>query len=185
MRVEDAKWPPLGGRGETLVETLVSVVLLAIVAIGVVGALGSDILFSARDRENTTSEAVLRSFASWVDRNVADTTSRYHEIACGGAGTPAPNPYYGTGTGQWTTANLGFTAPTGFSATVVRWGATLSWGTGSSAGGVGYWPDSSSLSGTPVVTCPAPAGALLQLTLRVEPASGRSVQSLDVVVRRP
>lgn len=121
--------------GETLIETLVSIALLGVIAVGVVGALGSEVIASARDRETATTESVVRSFAAWVDNNVGATTATYRQCTAGSAA----NPYYGSGTGQWTSASLGWVTPAGFTASVVRWGPNLGWGV-NPAGGVGYWP---------------------------------------------
>lgn len=78
--------------GETLVETLITVVLLGILATGIVGAFASVITVSDFDAKTAGAETVVRSYAeAWERRTYAACT----------AGSPV-NPYSGQPSG-WST----------------------------------------------------------------------------------
>jgi type II secretory pathway pseudopilin PulG len=90
-----------GTRGETLVETLLSIVLLGILAAGILGALVATTTTSDFDAKQAASEPGLRSYAdAWGRATYAPCT----------AGSSA-NPYGAT-------APPGFTAPVGYTASV-------------------------------------------------------------------
>jgi type II secretory pathway pseudopilin PulG len=98
-------------RGETLVETMITVVLLGLLAVGVVASLGTNILVSDTDARLAGSEAVIRSYAqAWQNMPYQPCTS-------------SANPYGAS-------APAGFTAPTGFTASLV---SVKAWNSGSGA----------------------------------------------------
>lgn len=176
--------------GETLAELLVSVAILGILAVGVVGALASDITVSSADRDTASAEAVTRSFGAWITRTLG-SPSGYRACTTTGSTT---NPYYGTGTGKWTSPGLGYTAPSGFSATVTGWGSN---------GGVTFWDGTSGFAGAlngstaNVVgtTCPSTAisvgsagpasRGLQQLSIRVSKAGVLGAATATIQVREP
>ena len=87
-------------RGETLIETLIAVVLLAILSTGIVASLGTNIRVSSFDAGLAGSEATLRSYAqAWQNAPY---------LPC----TTSANPY-------GTSPPPGFTVPTGYTATLV------------------------------------------------------------------
>jgi len=86
--------------GETLVETLITVVLLGLLATGIVGAFASVITVSNFDAETAGAEAVVRTYAqAWQRRAYVDCT----------AGSSA-NPYSGK--------PPGYSPPAGYTAAV-------------------------------------------------------------------
>lgn len=88
-------------RGETLVETLLSVVLLGILTVGILGALVATTTASDVDAKQAASEPGLRSYAeAWARVPYAPCTA--------GSST---NPYGAT-------SPPGFTAPAGYVASV-------------------------------------------------------------------
>jgi type II secretory pathway pseudopilin PulG len=87
--------------GETLIETLIAVILLGLLGVGVVAAMTSIISVSDYDAKQSGAETVLRSYAqAW---------NRAPYVACTG-GSPA-NPY-------GSTTPPGFTLPSGYTASV-------------------------------------------------------------------
>ena len=87
-------------RGETLVETMITVVLLAILTTGIISSLGTNIRVSDFDARLAGSEAVIRSYAqAW---------QRAPYLPC----TSSANPY-------GTTVPDGFTAPSSYTASLV------------------------------------------------------------------
>jgi type II secretory pathway pseudopilin PulG len=91
-----------GHRGETLVETLLTVVLLGILASGIVGALFTTIRVSDLDAQQAVAEPLIRSYAeAWRRVPYAPCT----------AGSSV-DPYAAT-------APPGFTLPSGASASVI------------------------------------------------------------------
>lgn len=87
-------------RGETLIELMITVVLLGILATGIVAALGTNIRVSDFDAKLAGSEAVLRSYAqAWQNTPYLPCTSSANPY-----GTNPPN---------------GFTAPSGYTAALV------------------------------------------------------------------
>jgi type II secretory pathway pseudopilin PulG len=87
--------------GETLIETLISVILLGLLASGIVAALATTINASDLDARQSAAEPALRSYAAaW---------SRVAYQACTASSTA--NPYGATDPS-------GYTAPSGFTASV-------------------------------------------------------------------
>lgn len=87
--------------GETLVETLLAVMLLGILATGIVGAMASTVTVSDFDAQQSGAETVLRSYAEAWDRTTYATCTA----------NQSTNPY-------GSTPPSGFTAPSGYTATV-------------------------------------------------------------------
>ena len=99
--------------GETLVETMITVVLLAVLTTGIVASLGTNIRVSDFDARLAGSEAVIRSYAqAW---------QRAPYLPC----TSSSNPY-------GTTTPPGFTAPASYTATLV---AVKAWNSSSGSSG--------------------------------------------------
>ncbi len=87
--------------GETLIETLITVILLGLLGVGVVAAMTSIISVSDYDAKQSGAETVLRSYAEAWDR------APY--MAC--TASQPTNPY-------GSTTPPGFTLPTGYTASV-------------------------------------------------------------------
>src|SRR5262245_23909893 len=58
-------------RGETLVELLVTILVIAIGFVAVVGAMGSSIIFSDANQSHAQSEVVIRDFSEELKNNAA------------------------------------------------------------------------------------------------------------------
>jgi type II secretory pathway pseudopilin PulG len=98
--------------GETLLETLITVVLLGLLGAGVVSAMASIISVSDLDARQSAGETVLRSYAQAWER------AAY--VPCVASQATNPNA---------STTPPGFTAPAGYTATVVStdfWNGTSS-----------------------------------------------------------
>jgi type II secretory pathway pseudopilin PulG len=133
--------------GETLVELLVAVAIAGIAVVAVIGGIGTSILISDAHRKQTTSGAYARDYAEAVENYVA--AGNYDASA-------SPN---------YSPSTIGFTAPTGFAASVVS---------------VSCWSDASGFT-----TCPA-GGAVQQVKLQVaSSADTRAVETLTIIVRKP
>lgn len=86
--------------GETLIETLFTVVLLGLLGVGIVAAMASIISVSDLDAKQSGAETVLRSYAqAWNRADYQPCTS------------PTTNPY-------GSASPPGFTMPSGYTATV-------------------------------------------------------------------
>lgn len=129
--------------GETLVETMVSMVLLGLLATGIVIGLDTNIRTADLDSQLAGSESVLRSFAQAWDAQPY--------LAC----TSSANPY---GSGQ----PQGFTPPAGYT-TSLQSPVTVWDGDRTAA---------ASASGAKFVNCPASDTGLQGLTLKVTPPRG-------------
>lgn len=101
-----------GDRGETLVELLITIVIMGITVVAVVGALMTSIQMSDIHRKQATAGTVARDYAETVDRYVGST---------GYAGCAAPSAY--------SPSTVGFAAPSGFTASVasVRYWSGTAW----------------------------------------------------------
>src|SRR4051812_34958621 len=142
-------------RGETLIETLMTVALLALLATGIVAAFATNIRVSDVDAHLSGSEAVLRSYAEAWDR------SDY--LACT-AGLPT-NPY-------GSTQPPDYTATSGYTASVT---AVTFWDGNDPSGAPAVFQP----------TCPLAGDKGLQsLTLNVQPSSGPP-QTLTITKRKP
>jgi len=99
-------------RGETLVELLITIVIMGITVVAVVGALMTSIQMSDIHRKQATAGTVARDYAETVDRYVGST---------GYTGCAAPSAY--------SPSTVGFTARSGFTASVasVRYWTGTAW----------------------------------------------------------
>lgn len=90
-------------RGETLVEVLVSVVILGVAGVAILAGLQMSVAASDIHRKQTTGGAYARSYAEAIEEYVASDASHY--VACAGGSAYAP-------------ATVGFAAslPAGYSA---------------------------------------------------------------------
>jgi type II secretory pathway pseudopilin PulG len=89
-------------RGETLIELLLTIVIMGITVVAVVGGLLAAIRMSDIHRRQATAGAAARDYVENVDRFVAGTGY----VGCAGSSAYAP-------------ATVGFSAPAGFTAAVV------------------------------------------------------------------
>ena len=87
-------------RGETLVELLLTIVILGLAGVAVLGGLGTSIIVSDAHRKETVSGAAVRAYAEQLQTKVAATGY----VSCGGVGS------YASGT-------VGYTPPAGYAAT--------------------------------------------------------------------
>jgi type II secretory pathway pseudopilin PulG len=144
-------------RGETLVELMVTLVIMATAVVAVVGGIATSIRVSDIHRKQAKSQAYVRAFAETIEASVAAYPSGYH--ACTGTTTPAdaykalfPVPAPDTGV-----YNVDITA-------------------------VAYWNGATSS----FVACPGAADAGVQrLTLSIFSTDGRASETLEIVVRKP
>lgn len=88
-------------RGETLVELLITIVIMGITVVAVVGALMTSIQMSDIHRKQATAGAAARDYAETVDRYVGSTGY----VACA---TPS----------AYSPSTVGFSAPSGYTASV-------------------------------------------------------------------
>src|SRR3954451_5688487 len=73
---------PTGDRGETLIEMLVTIVIMGITVTAVLGAIATSVALSATHRKQATAGAYLRAEAEAVESAVAASPSAY--TPCGG-----------------------------------------------------------------------------------------------------
>jgi type II secretory pathway pseudopilin PulG len=147
-------------RGETLVELLMTIVIMGIAVVSIVGGLVTAIQMSDVHRKQATGGAYAQDYAESVDRYVAAG----HYAAC--AGQPGQPDY--------TAAFASVALPVGYQAPVASyryWDPT--WAPGSS---VSPW----------LTTCSvATDQGLQQVTVQVQSNDGRATERAVVVVRRP
>jgi type II secretory pathway pseudopilin PulG len=105
---------PSGGadRGETLVELLITIVIMGITVVAVVGGLMTSIQMSDVHRKQATAGAAARDYAETVDRYVGSTGY----VACATSSAYSPT-------------TVGFGAPAGYTASVasVRYWTGTTW----------------------------------------------------------
>lgn len=75
-------------RGETLVEVLVSLIILGVAAVAILAGLRLSVTTSDIHRKQTTGGAYARSYAEAIERYVASGPSKY--VACAGAAAYSP-----------------------------------------------------------------------------------------------
>jgi len=143
-------------RGETLIETMITVILLGLLATGIVSAFATNIRVSAFDAGLSGSETVLRSYAeAWDRQTYAPCTSPGSTV----------NPY-------GSTQPADFTATSGYTASVT---AVTFWDGNDPSGSPAVFQPG----------CPATGDTGLQsMTLKVLPSSGPS-QTLTITKRKP
>jgi Tfp pilus assembly protein PilV len=101
-------------RGETLIEVIVSVVILGLAVTAIMGGVATSVKMSDIQRKQATAAAAVRDYAEAIESYVASGSGHY--VACAGSAGYAP---------------AAFTAPTGFtpSASAAQsWNGTT-WGT--------------------------------------------------------
>jgi type II secretory pathway pseudopilin PulG len=156
--------PRADERGETLVELLITIVILGIAVVAIVGGLMTSIQMSDIHRKQATSGSYTQDYAESVDRYVA--AGNY--VAC--AGQPSRPDYsaaFAFVTMPAEYKNL-YAAPV---ATYRYWDPT--WTAGSSAS---PW----------MTTCSAATDqGLQQVTVQVRSKDGRAAEQAVVVVRKP
>jgi Tfp pilus assembly protein PilE len=131
--------------GETLIELIIAVAIMGITVVAIIGGIVTSILMSDIHRKQTTAGAYVRDYAEAVETYVA-----------AGNFDATASPNYGSST-------VGFTAPSGFGASVTTvrcWNSTVFGG------------------------CVA-GSAVQQVTLSVASTDSRASESLIVVVRKP
>ena len=133
-------------RGESLLELLMAVVIMCVTIVAIVGGLATSIIVSDMHRKQATAGAYARDYAETVEAWVA--AGHYD-------GSAAPN---------YAPATVGFTAPTGFTASAQ---SVRCWNTGGSS-----WQ-----------ACGTDVG-LQQVAVQVRSADGRTTEQVVVVVRK-
>ena len=137
-----------GDAGETLIELLIAMSILGITLVAVLGLIGTSIMMSDLHHKQTTAGASVRNYAEAVETYVA---SGHYDI---------------TGSPDYSPGIVGFTPPSGFSASV-----------------------------TPVVclgdtqppaamTC-GPSSNVQKVNLTVASSDSKAAESLIVIVRKP
>lgn len=104
-------------RGETLLELLIALSIMAIAVVAVVGGLVASIVVSDIHRKQSTAGAAVRDYAENVEKFVAGAGY----TACAATSTYAPG-----------VSGIGYTAPSGYTASVVtvRYWSGTTWTTG-------------------------------------------------------
>jgi Tfp pilus assembly protein PilV len=133
-------------RGETLLELLIAVVIMGITVVAVVGGLVTSILMSDIHRKQSTAGAYVRDYAEAVENYVA-----------AGHYDAGVSPNY---------SGVGFTAPTGFTASVTS---------------VKCWNGTTTFS-----TCGTDTGVqMVTLKVATNLPDTRASESLVVIIRKP
>ena len=149
--------------GETLIELIVSVVILGITAVAVVGGIGVSITMSDIHHKQATAGAAVRDYAETIETFI----SGGGYVSCA---TPA----------AYSPATVGYTAPPGYSAAIT---ALTYWQDSTTT----------PAQATPAFysTCPTKTNGvsgdsgLQQLSLKVSSADGRATEQLTIVLRQP
>lgn len=134
-------------RGESLLELVIAVVIMGVAVVAIVGGLATSIMVSDIHRKQATAGAYARDYAETIEAWVA--AGHYD-------GGPAPD---------YAPAIVGFTPPTGFTASVR---SVTCWNTGGS-----NWH-----------SCGTDVG-LEQVTVQVLSGDGRAAEQVVLVLRRP
>src|SRR5207247_9636520 len=107
-------------RGETLLELLMTVVIMGITVVAIVGGISTSILMSDAHRKQSTAGAAVRDYGEAVEKYLSSGANRY-TVGC--AASASPSPYRPT--------VVGFTPPAGYTAAVTQvqfWSpSTTSW----------------------------------------------------------
>ncbi|GAA3666942.1 prepilin-type N-terminal cleavage/methylation domain-containing protein [Nocardioides ginsengisoli] len=138
-------------RGETLVEVLAAVVILGIAGVAIVAGLMLSVQASDIHRKESTGGAYVRSYAEAIEKYL-NTTAHYVKCA---------------GSGDYSLSDIGFAAPTGYTASHTA--ATVLAGDGSAV---------------TTGSCPSRDTGVQRLTLTVASNDGRASERLTIVVRR-
>ena len=144
-----------GDAGVTLVELLVTVVILGVDFVAILGGMATGMVVSDLHRKQATSETIIRSYAEAVK------AAPYAVCA---------------GTAAYAALAVGYSVPAGLRPTyAVSVTAVSYWQPGGSTGSF-----VSSLG-----TCPGSDNGLQSVTLRVSSSDGRDSESMQVVKRKP
>jgi prepilin-type N-terminal cleavage/methylation domain-containing protein len=144
-----------GDAGVTLIELLVTVVILGVVFVAVLGGMATGMVVSDLHRKQATAETIIRSYAEAVK------AASYTVCA---------------GTAAYAASAVGYSVPTGLRPTyAVSVTAVKYWQPGGSTGSF-----VSSLG-----TCPGSDNSLQSVALRVSSTDGRDSESMQVVKRKP
>jgi prepilin-type N-terminal cleavage/methylation domain-containing protein len=144
-----------GDAGVTLIELLVTVVILGVVFVAVLGGMATGMVVSDLHRKQATSETIIRGYAEAVK------AASYTVCA---------------GTAAYAASAVGYSVPTGLRPTyAVSVTAVKYWQPGGSTGSF-----VSSLG-----TCPGSDNSLQSVALRVSSTDGRDSESMQVVKRKP
>ncbi|HKS98435.1 MAG TPA: prepilin-type N-terminal cleavage/methylation domain-containing protein [Rugosimonospora sp.] len=111
-------WTLAGGRsrdsGETLIELLITIIIMAVAVPVIVGSVGVGIMMSDIHRKQATASAAVHAYAEQVEQWVANGN------------------YDASGTPNYSPAKTGYTAPTGYTASA---GTVTCWSTSSQSFG--------------------------------------------------
>jgi prepilin-type N-terminal cleavage/methylation domain-containing protein len=144
-----------GDAGVTLIELLVTVVILGVVFVAILGGMATGMVVSDLHRKQATAETIIRSYAEAVK------AAAYTICA-------APAAY--------TASAVGYSVPAGLSPTYsVAVAAVRYWQPGGATGSF-----VSSLG-----TCPGSDNKLQSVTLHVGSSDGRDSETMQVVKRKP
>jgi prepilin-type N-terminal cleavage/methylation domain-containing protein len=144
-----------GDAGVTLVELLVTVVILGVVFVAILGGMATGMVVSDLHRKQATAETIIRSYAEAVK--------------------PAPYTVC-AGTAAYAASAVGYSVPAGLRPTyAVSVAAVRYWQPGGSTGSF-----VSSLG-----SCPGSDNNLQSVTLRVVSTDGRDAETMQVVKRKP
>jgi len=137
-------------RGETLVELLATVVIIGTAVLSVLAAIGVAITASDANSKQVTALTVARNYAEAIQ------AAAY--VPCATAASYSP-------------AAVSYTAPTGFTATIV--------------GGLGYYDGTSSGPASFGATCTAPDKGAQQISIEAKSSDARADRTLQIVKRGP
>jgi Tfp pilus assembly protein PilW len=147
---------PRGDRGDTLIELVMTVMIMGVVMVAILGAVVAAVVMSDTHRDQATAGAAARAYAEAIQTTVAG--GGY--VACAGTGTYA--------------APAGFIVPSGYTASIVA---------GPGEDGMKYWTGT---TWQPMTACTTATDTGLQrLTARVSSANDRAVEQVVVVLRKP
>lgn len=147
----------LDDRGESLVELLVALGIMATAVVALLGALATGIRVSELHRHQTRAGAYLREFAETLERRVAESQDNYRP--CGS--TPDPRTAY---------ESLKPPAPSGYQGRVER---------------VKYWNKTSKAFEDTCPGDVDPGVQLLSLLVNVPGATSPVTERLDITLRKP
>lgn len=139
---------PQGEQGESLLELLIAVAIMGIAVVAIMAGLVTSVLISDVHRKQATAGTAVRDYAEAMQTAVAGG----NYMACGAS--------------SWYQSHSGFTAPTGYTATVL-------------SGSMRYWTGGAWQAG-----CSTDLG-LQKLTVQVASNDGRATERVDVVLRKP
>lgn len=137
--------------GVTLIETLVALSILAIAGVAIMAGLQLTVKSSDIHRKQSTGGSAVRTYAEAIEKYL-DNDANY--VRCAGAGAYAP-------------ATVGYTVPTGYTASASA-----------------AQPLDGNGSVITTGTCPSRDKGVQRLTLTVVSSDSRATERLTIVVRR-